>query len=50
MGKSVRDGARAQDLESLSLSQLIHQHVRIAIETAVHEVAARRARDDALRA
>jgi putative transposase len=37
MGKSIREGARAQDLESLSPSQLIHQEVRVAIETAVHE-------------
>ena len=37
MGKSIREAARAQDLESLSLSQLIHQEVRVAIETAVHE-------------
>src|SRR5262245_2349293 len=37
MGTSIREAARAQDLESLSLSQLIHQEVRVAIETAVHE-------------
>jgi putative transposase len=37
MGKSMRDGGRAQELESISLSELIHQHVRVAIETAVHE-------------
>lgn len=37
MGKSIREGARSQDLESLSLSELIHQEVRVAIETAVHE-------------
>ena len=37
MAKSIREAARAQDLESLSLSQLIHQEVRVAIETAVHE-------------
>src|SRR5437899_7732758 len=37
MGKSIREAARAQELERLSLSGLIHQHVRVAIETAVHE-------------
>ena len=37
MGTRIREGARAKDLESLSLSQLIHQEVRVAIETAVHE-------------
>src|SRR5438876_8688849 len=37
MGKSIRDGGRAQELEPVSLSELIHQHVRVAIETAVHE-------------
>ena len=36
MGTSMREAARAQDLESLSLSQLIHQEVRVAIEAAVH--------------
>jgi len=37
MGKSIRRAARAQDLEPLSLSELIHHEVRLAIETAVHE-------------
>jgi putative transposase len=37
MGKSIRETARAQDLEPLSLSELIHYEVRVAIETAVHE-------------
>lgn len=37
MGKSIREAARAQELGPLSLSELIHQHVRVAIETAVHE-------------
>jgi transposase-like protein len=37
MGKGIKEDARAQELEPGSLSALIHQHVRIAIETAVHE-------------
>ena len=37
MGKSISEATRAQELEPLSLSGLIHQHVRAAIETAVHE-------------
>src|SRR5947209_235 len=37
MGKSIRDGARAQEHQLGSLSELIHQHVRVAIELAVHE-------------
>ena len=37
MGKSIWGVARAQELEPASLSELIHQHVRVAIETAVHE-------------
>ena len=37
MGKSIREAARAQELEPLSLSDLIHHEVRVAIETAVHE-------------
>jgi transposase-like protein len=37
MGNSTREGARAQGLEPISLSQLIHQHVRVAIETPLHE-------------
>lgn len=37
MGKGIKEVARAQELEPVSLSELIHQHVRAAIETAVHE-------------
>src|SRR5437870_6775864 len=37
MAKGIKEDARAQELEPVSLSELIHQHVRIAIETAVHE-------------
>lgn len=37
MGKGIREAARAQDLEPLSLSELIHHEIRVAIETAVHE-------------
>ena len=47
-GKRIKEDARAQELEPVSLSAQIHQHVRIAIETAVHEEL--RARDEALRA
>src|SRR2546428_8200856 len=37
MGRGIREDARALELEPVSISALIHQHVRIAIETAVHE-------------
>jgi putative transposase len=37
MGKGVREAAAAHRLEPASLSELIDQHVRAAIETAVHE-------------
>ena len=37
MGKSIRKPAGAHELEPVSLGELIHQHVRIAIETVVHE-------------
>src|SRR5262245_30497163 len=37
MGKGIKEEARAQELEPVSLSELIHQHVRAAIETPVHE-------------
>jgi len=37
MGKDIKEDARARELEPVSLSELIHQHVRSAIETAVHE-------------
>jgi hypothetical protein len=33
MGKGIKEDARAQELEPVSLSALIHRHVRIAIET-----------------
>jgi transposase-like protein len=37
MANSIREAPRAQELEPASLSELIHQHVRVAIEAAVHE-------------
>src|SRR5437762_5297316 len=37
MGKGISEAAAAHGLEPVSLSELIHQHVRVAIETAVHE-------------
>ncbi len=37
MGKGIRKMRGAHELEPVSRSALIHQHVRIAIETAVHE-------------
>jgi putative transposase len=37
MGKGIRQSVGAHALEPVSLSELIHQHVRAAIETAVHE-------------
>ena len=37
MGKGIRKPAGAHELEPGSLGELIHQHVRVAIETAVHE-------------
>jgi putative transposase len=37
VGHSTREAARPQELESAFLTELIHQHVRVAIETAVHE-------------
>jgi transposase-like protein len=37
MGRGIKEEARAQELEPVSLSELIYQHVRAAIETAVHE-------------
>jgi putative transposase len=37
MGKGISKTVGAQELDPVSLSALIHQHVRIAIETAVHE-------------
>ena len=49
MGKGIKEEARVQGLDPVSLSELIHQHVRAAIETAVHEELGR-ARDESLRA
>ena len=37
MGKGIREAVRAQELKPVSLSELIHHHVRVAIETAVQE-------------
>ena len=37
MGRSIRKRAGVHEVASVSLGELIHQHVRIAIETAVHE-------------
>ena len=37
MGKRISKLVGAHELEPVSLSELIHQHVRVAIETAVHE-------------
>ena len=37
MGKSIREAARTQELELLSLSELIHREIRVAIEAAVKE-------------
>ncbi len=37
MGKDINKSVGAHELEPVSLSELIHQHVRVAIETAVHE-------------
>ncbi len=37
MGKRIKEPVGAHDVQSVSLSELIHQHVRIAIETAVRE-------------
>jgi len=37
MGKGISKPVEAHELEPVSLSELIHQHVRVAIETAVHE-------------
>ena len=36
MGKDIKESARGHGLEPVSLSELIHQHVRVAIEAAVH--------------
>src|SRR5947199_10534704 len=37
MAKSISKSVGTHGLEPVSLSELIHQHVRVAIETAVHE-------------
>jgi hypothetical protein len=37
MDKRIRKPAAAHEAERISLGELIHQHVRLAIETAVHE-------------
>src|SRR5438046_9619251 len=37
MGRSIRKRAGVPEVASVSLGEFIHQHVRIAIETAVHE-------------
>jgi len=50
MGKGISKPVGAHERQPVSLSELIHQHVRVAIETAVHEELRGRARDDALRA
>ena len=37
MGKSISEAPRALEHEPVSLSELIHRQIRVAIETAVHE-------------
>jgi transposase-like protein len=37
MARGISQSVRAHELEPVSLSNLIHDHVRLAIETAVHE-------------
>jgi transposase-like protein len=37
MGKRIKEPAGAHELGPVSLSELIHQHVRVAIETAIRE-------------
>jgi len=37
MGKGISKPVGAHEPQPVSLSELIHQHVRVAIETAVHE-------------
>jgi transposase-like protein len=37
MDKGIRQSATPHDVERISLGELIHQHVRVAIETAVRE-------------
>jgi hypothetical protein len=49
MGKGISKPVGAHEPAPVSLSELIHQHVRVAIETALHEEL-RAARDESLRA
>ena len=37
MGKGISKSVAEHELEPVSLSELIHRQVRVAIETAVHE-------------
>ena len=37
MAKGISNAVEAHEVEPVSLSELIHQHVRVAIETAAHE-------------
>src|SRR5260370_11464585 len=37
MGKRYRKPAATPDIEGVSLGELIREHVRVAIETAIHE-------------
>jgi transposase-like protein len=37
MGKSIKQPVAPHERQPVSLSELIHQYVRVAIETAVHE-------------
>ena len=37
MAKGISKPAGAHEVAPVSLSELIHQHVRLAIEAAVHE-------------
>ena len=37
MGKRISKSVGAHEVEPVTLSELIHQHVRVAIETAIHE-------------
>jgi hypothetical protein len=37
LGKGISKPLGAHELEPVSLSELIHEHIRVAIETAVNE-------------
>jgi len=37
MAKGINNAVEAHEVAPVSLSELIHQHVRVAIQTAVHE-------------